>query len=401
MTKKKKWIIITIVIVLITNTCTFMFSDVASVYLASHNVVIGNDTYKDILKFSKLFYIRNQLYKAYDGKIDDSKLIDGAIKGMTNALGDPYTVYMNKEDYTEYTTSFSGEYTGIGIQVEVKDNKIYVVSVFDGSPAKKSGMLMGDYIVKVNKEDVSGEELDKAITKIKGQKGTSVLITVDRKGKFIDMNITRDDIVTSPVKGKVIEGNIGYIILSRFNENSSADLKKELDSLKKSGIKGLILDLRGNPGGALDQCVDIASEFIEKGKTILTVKDKNNVKQVYKSKGGDYTSIPMTVLVDENSASASEVLTGALKDYKRATVVGTKTFGKGIVQEMLNTGEGSVLKVTYAKYYTPNGNYIHKIGLEPDIKVVYDQKLLEQVYDEKKDPQLNKAIEVIKDKLTK
>lgn len=399
MTKKKKWIIITIVIVLITNTCTFMFSDLASVYLASHNIMIGNDTYKDILKFSKLFYIRNQLYKEYDGNIDDSKLLDGAIKGMTNALGDPYTVYMNKEDYTEYTTSFSGEYTGIGIQVEVKDNKIYVVSVFDGSPAKKAGVTIGDYIVKVNKGDVTGEELDKAISKIKGQKGTSVLITIERKGKFIDMNITREEIKTSPVNGKIIDGNIGYIILSRFNESSAEDLKNELDSLNKKGMKGLILDLRGNPGGALDQCVDIASEFIDKGKTILTVKDKNNSSQVYKSKGGDYTKIPLTVLVDENSASASEVLTGALKDYKRAVVVGTKTFGKGIVQEMLNTGNGSVLKVTYAKYYTPNGNYIHKIGLEPDIKVVYDQKLLEQPYDEKKDPQLSKAIEVIRDKL--
>lgn len=376
-----------------------MFSDLASVYLASHNIMIGNDTYKDILKFSKLFYIRNQLYKEYDGNIDDSKLLDGAIKGMTNALGDPYTVYMNKEDYTEYTTSFSGEYTGIGIQVEVKDNKIYVVSVFDGSPAKKAGVTIGDYIVKVNKEDVTGEELDKAISKIKGQKGTSVLITIERKGKFIDMNITREEIKTSPVNGKIIDGNIGYIILSRFNESSAEDLKNELDSLNKKGMKGLILDLRGNPGGALDQCVDIASEFIDKGKTILTVKDKNNSSQVYKSKGGDYTKIPLTVLVDENSASASEVLTGALKDYKRAVVVGTKTFGKGIVQEMLNTGNGSVLKVTYAKYYTPNGNYIHKIGLEPDIKVVYDQKLLEQPYDEKKDPQLSKAIEVIRDKL--
>jgi len=399
MTNKKKWIVITIIIVLVTNACTFMFSDMASIYLASHNVVIGNDTYKDILKFSKLFYIRNQLYKEYDGNIDDSKLVDGAIKGMTNALEDPYTIYMNKADYDEYTTSFSGEYTGIGIQVEVKDNKIYVVSVFDGSPAKKSGMIMGDYIVKVNKEDVSGEELDKAITKIKGKKGTDVLITVERKGKFIDLNITRDNIVTSPVKGKILDGNIGYVILSRFNENSATDLKKELDKLNKSGIKGLILDMRGNPGGALDQCVEIASEFIEKGKIILTVKDKNNNQQVYKSKGGDYTGIPMVVLVDQNSASASEVLTGALKDFKRATVVGTKTFGKGIVQEILNTGEGTRLKVTYAKYYTPNGNYIHKIGLEPDINVVYDEKLLEQVYDEKKDPQLNKAIEVIKDKL--
>jgi len=266
MTNKKKWIVITIIIVLVTNACTFMFSDMASIYLASHNVVIGNDTYKDILKFSKLFYIRNQLYKEYDGNIDDSKLVDGAIKGMTNALEDPYTIYMNKADYDEYTTSFSGEYTGIGIQVEVKDNKIYVVSVFDGSPAKKSGMIMGDYIVKVNKEDVSGEELDKAITKIKGKKGTDVLITVERKGKFIDLNITRDNIVTSPVKGKILDGNIGYVILSRFNENSATDLKKELDKLNKSGIKGLILDMRGNPGGALDQCVEIASEFIEKGK---------------------------------------------------------------------------------------------------------------------------------------
>lgn len=401
MTKKKKWILITVVIVLITNICTFMFSDLASIYLGSHNLLIGNSNYNDILKFSKLFYIKNQLYKEYDGQIDESKLIDGAIKGMTNALEDPYTVYMNKLDYEEYTTSFSGEYTGIGVQVEVKDNKIYVVSVFDGSPAEKSGMIIGDYIVKVDKQEFSGADLDKAILKIKGKKGTNVLITVDRKGKYIDMNIVRNDIITSPVKGKMLSGNIGYVILSRFNENSAADLKKELDKLNKSGMKGLILDLRENPGGALDQCVEIASDFIGKGKTILTVKDKNNNAQVYKSKGGDYENIPMVVLVDQNSASASEVLTGALKDFKRVVVVGTKTFGKGIVQEILNTGDGTRLKITYAKYYTPNGNYIHKIGLEPDIKVVYDEKLLNQAYDEKKDPQLNKAIEVMVDKLAK
>lgn len=389
MNSKKKWIITTIAIVIITNLSTFVFSTGFQIYLGENN----------LKKFSKLLYVKDVIYKEYNGEIDEEKLIDGAIKGMTNALEDPYTVWMNAEDYKEYSESSSGEYSGIGIQVEVKDKKIYVVAVFEGSPAKKSGVLKGDYLVKVNNEGVSGETLDRAITLIKGKQGTDVVVTVERNNEFIDYNITRDNIINSPVKGKIIEGNIGYVNLFRFNEHSAEDLLKELNNLKKLGMKGLILDLRGNPGGALDQCVDISSYFIEKGNTILTVKDKEENAEVYKSKGGIYNDIPMVVLVDGNSASASEVLTGALKDYKRATIIGTKTFGKGIVQEFLNTGDGSRLKVTYAKYYTPNNNYIHKIGIEPDIEVIYDESLLKEEYNEKTDPQLNKGIESIKDKM--
>ena len=389
----------------VTNAITLLVSTQISLRTPNGKVIMGREAYDQISKFQKLFLVRNKLYEYYDGKISDDVLVEGAIKGMTNSLNDPYTVFMNKKEFTDFNTQTQGAYTGLGLQVGVKDDNIVVIAPFDSSPAKKAGILPGDIIEKVNGIAVTGKELDKAVTMMKGKAGEAVKLTLNRKDKGIfDLSVTREKINLVTVKGEMLENNVGLIQLTMFDENTAKNFENKLAELQSKGMKSLVLDLRGNPGGLLDQCVDLTSNFIPKGKIIVYTIDKNKKKTEYKSKGGIAIGMPLTVLTDEGTASASEIFAGAVRDYKVGTLVGEKTFGKGIVQSMLYRSvdgfdDGTALKVTISKYYTPNGENIHHIGIKPEVAVVYPKALKEKAYVRALDPQFNKALEIAKSKI--
>lgn len=324
---------------------------------------------------------------------------------MTAALNDPYTVYMNKKEYLDFNTQTQGAYTGLGIQVGVKDDKIIVIAPFDDSPAKKAGILSGDIIQKVNGKEYLGSELESAVAVMKVAEGTQVTLTLSRPGKEnFDLKVKTAKITLVTVKGEMLKDGIGYIQLSMFDESTAKNFDKKLKELQAKNMKGLILDLRGNPGGLLDQCVEVSSEFVPKGKVIVSTIDKNKVENKYNSIGGAAIGLPMVILTDGGSASASEIVAGAMRDYKVATLVGEKTFGKGIVQTMLTSklegfGDGTALKVTISKYYTPNGENIHGTGIKPDVEVAYPEEMKAKPYNRDVDPQFAKALEIIMGKV--
>lgn len=385
---KKKWISLTIVAVLVTNTIT----------LFGTKSYIENNS--NVGKFYKLFQVESALYKYYDGNINESDLVEGAIKGMTSALNDPYTVFMNKKEFDEFNTQTEGNYSGVGLQVQANDDKIIVADVFEDSPAKKAGLLPKDEIEKVNNTDVTGKDLDRAVTLMKGKEGTEVTLTMNRAGKGVfNVKLKRSKINLVTVKGEMVDKNVGYIQISMFDENTAKNLQSKLNELQGKGMKSLIIDLRGNPGGLLNECVDMVSNFLPKDKVIVSTIDKYKNKKEYKSSGGNFVGLPLTVLTNAGSASASEIFSGAIRDYKIGTLVGEKTFGKGVVQTMLDTGDGTALKVTVSKYYTPNGENIHHVGIKPDVPVTYPEELRKKAYDRSSDPQFNKALEIAKTKV--
>ena len=404
-TKKGKWIAWVIVLVLVTNSITLFASSQISLGLPNGKVLIGREAYDQVLKFQKLFLVRNKLYEYYDGAISDDVLVEGAIKGMTDSLKDPYTTFMNKKEYADFSSQTEGAYTGLGLQVGVKEDNIIVIAPFDGSPAKKAGLISGDVIEKVNKTEVTGKELEKAVTMMKGKAGEEVTLTIKREGKGnFDVSMKRAKIDLVTVKGEMLENNVGYIQLTMFDEHTAKNFENKLTELKGKGMKSLIVDVRGNPGGLLDQVVSLTSNFVEKGKNIVYTIDKNKKKTEYKSTGGVAIGMPLTVLTDAGSASASEIFAGAIRDYKVGTLVGEKTFGKGIVQNMLYRSQdgfddGTALKVTISKYYTPSGENIHHIGIKPEVAVVYPAALKEKAYNRALDPQFKKALELAKDKI--
>lgn len=358
----------------------------------------------DTENFKKVLEVREMLYIWYDGEIDDSKLAEGAIKGMVSSLGDQYTYYMNEKEFSDFKEKSQGNYMGIGIQVAVKDGKIVVISPIQGGPAEKAGIKTGDIILKVNGEPVSGNELDKAVSMMKGTTKENIKLTLYREGKGeFDVDVMRDVIKTVNVKSEMIDGDIGYIEVLAFDEGTAKDFETQLKALEEKGMKGLILDLRGNPGGFMKECVDLVSNFVPKDKVIVSTIDKYGNKEESVSKGGIAQGMPLVVLIDGGTASASEIVAGAIRDYDLGTLVGTTSFGKGIVQVVLDKigqeKDGTALKVTISKYYTPNGENIHKKGIGPDVTVEYPKELKEKTYSRSTDPQFEKALEIIQEKI--
>lgn len=403
--KKRLSIVIIVGIFILSNIVFFYLGSAftnGSIGLRGVSEAVAKDVseIKDVKKYDLLFEVRENLLLRYNGEIDDNALLEAAIKGMTDSLNDPYTLFMNEKEYSSFVEQISGHFVGIGIQVGIKDEKVTVIAPIEGSPAERVGLKSGDVILKVNGEEMAEPKLENTVSKIKGEAGTSVDLTISRGEEVLDVTIPREEIKTTIVKGEILEDNVGYIRLSSFDEDSAKQVKEKILQLKDEGMKGLILDLRGNPGGSLSEAIGIASEFVPKGKVVTYTIDKYDKKQEYKSVGGDAQGLPLVVLIDGGSASASEVLTGALRDYELATIVGTKSFGKGVVQQLINLRDDKGgLKVTTSKYYTPNGENIHKIGITPDIEVTIPEETLNKEYDKSLDTQLIKSIEVIKEKL--
>ena len=348
--------------------------------------------------FDKLFEVKDVLHQQYYQDIGDEALLEGAIKGMVDAVGDPYTVFYNQEEYQEFQDDGQGNYVGIGVMVGIKEDKIVVITPFEGSPAYEAGIRAGDFILKVEGVEYKGSEMDKAVSVIKGEEGKPVTLTISQNGVEKDVTIVRASITLVNVQSEMVAGNIGHVTMLQFTNNTAKQVREAMEELKAKGAEGYILDLRGNPGGYLDEAVDTASLFVEKGKTVLYTLDKAQQKREYLSKGGDFIGAPLVVLLDEGSASASEVVAGALKDYKAATIVGQKSFGKGIVQMVFNVGNKEGVKVTVSSYYSPNGINIHGEGILPDVEVQLPEGV-EAPLTIDNDTQLQKAVEILQDGL--
>lgn len=337
----------------------------------------------------------------FDFTEDD--IYDGALKGMFANLGDPYTSYYTPKEFTKLMESLNGRYQGIGVSVSAsKEGYIKAISVFDNSPAKKAGMKSGDYIIKVNGQAFGADQLEEAVGEIKGEPGTSVSITILRMeengvdSKEFDLEIERADVTVDTIDDDIINvqgKKIGYIHIKAFDDVTWDDFSESFNRLSANDIDGLILDVRNNPGGALDVVINIADNFLDEG-VIVTTKDKNGKETVERS-DAEFDDIPITIIQNENSASASEILAGALKDRGRAKVVGSQSFGKGIVQKIFTLENGAGAKITISEYFTPNGTQIHKVGVSPDVEVKANEGLDLEKMDFANDAQFVEALQVL------
>jgi len=349
--------------------------------------------YADI-DFGKFWEALGKVEDSYIGGVDYTKVVDGAISGMVASLGDPFSVYFNKDALSAFNGEINGTFEGIGAELTARDGKLIIIAPLAGSPAEKAGIKSGDIIESIDTENVGSMTVDEAILKIKGQKGTFVTLSIIRgnSDKPIDIKIQRDTINVKSVDYKMEDGGIANIKILRFDTETNGLISIAADDMNKNKARGLILDLRNDPGGYLDSAIDVASEFIKEG-TVVIEQYKDGKKEELSVKGnGKLYDIPMVVLVNGGSASAAEILAGAIHDHNRGTLIGEKTFGKGSVQELQPLSSGGALKLTMAKWLTPNGTVIDKNGLMPDIELKY----VEDKTDVNKDNQLDRAREEIK-----
>ena len=344
-------------------------------------------------------YIKKILKQYYLNDIDEEKAEEGAIEGYVSSLGDPYTEYIPKAKMEEYKQNLMGNYVGIGIYMSqnTKDNTIVVLTPIKYSPAEEAGILPGDIIKKINDVEYTGENMTAAANNIKGAEGTKVKLEIQRGQEIKTFEITRKKITTNPVIAEKLDNNIGYLEVTSFDENTAENFKSKYEELKAQGIDSLIIDLRNNGGGLVEEALKIADYIVPKGKELLVTVDKDGKEKVEKSKEDVLIDMPIVVLVNKNSASSSEILAGALKDLNEATIVGTTTYGKGVIQQFLTLRDGSGLKVTVEEYYTPNRTKINGVGIEPNEKIELPETITNPLTVERKDDtQLQKAIELLK-----
>lgn len=351
------------------------------------------------------------LKSEYIGDLNNDKLVQGAIKGMMESTGDPYTRYMDPKSYQEMKEERVGSFSGIGIQIGIRKTKINghemdnltVIAPLEDTPAWKAGIQTADIIVEIDSKSTKDMAVEQAVNLIKGLKGTSVKLKIYREStkKIFEVSIIRDSIIQKIVKSKMLDNSIGFVRLSTFMSNEvPKELKEAISKLKSKGMKALVFDLRNNPGGLLPNAVTVGSMFVPKGP-IVQIVDKDGEKE-YLNATGDLlipTDMPMVLLVDEGSASASEIVAGALKDNDRAILVGHKTFGKGLVQTVHELEDGSGMAITTNKYLTTKGTDINKKGIEPNIQVDIPKEAEDIIAGEKSDVQLNKAVEILKEKM--
>lgn len=347
----------------------------------------------------KIKELLGQMELYYYEDIDTEELTNGLYKGLFEGLGDPYSVYYTKEEYDSMMVSTSGTYCGIGavLSQDMKTMQVTVLHVYKDTPADKAGLKDGDTILKVDDIEATSMELSELVTNIRGDKGTKVHLEVYREGEKdkLEYDIERDKVEVPTVEYEMLENNVGYIQITEFAEPTETQFMEAVNALQAQGMQAMIVDLRDNPGGYLSAVTEILDDILPEGITVYT-EDKYGKRQNYTSDDEHRIEIPMAVLINENSASAAEIFAGAIKDYDYGTLIGTKSFGKGIVQTVKQLKDGSAIKLTTAKYYTPNGNYIHEVGIEPDVELEYEYTGdTNEDYNKSQDNQIQKALEIL------
>ena len=374
----------------ILNFLTFIFI----LFLFSQKVISSeNEIYEKIDVFGEVL---EKINKEYVDEINQSDSMDSAINGLLQSL-DPYSGYMSPEIFNEMQTETSGEFGGLGIEVTMESGVVKVISPIDDTPASKAGIKAGDYIVKINDTQVQGKSLSEAVELMRGPVGSAIELTIRRRGekKALTFNVTREIIQIKSVKAELLEKNIGYIRLTSFNENSAGQIKKEINKFEKNkNLKSYILDLRNNPGGLLSQAIKISDFFLDNGEIVSTKSRQQSENRKWFAKKGDLTKgKTILVLINYGSASASEIVAGALKDHKRAILIGENSYGKGSVQSIIPLKNKGAIRLTVAKYYLPSGKSISEVGVSPDIEI--DEESDDFKIKTETDNQLNYAIKLL------
>ena len=407
MVSKRKYILTMIVVVFVTAFLTLTLGNVFMVEIGQ-KVFLSKDEYGQMrrmyekyLKQESIMQIaqRDFLYEA-----DEQVMLEGALEGTLKALGDPYTQYMTKEEFEALMQDTEGSYEGIGVYITASDdNKILIVSPIEDTPAEKAGLKTGDKIIRINGTEFTADQIDAAVKIMKGEPGTSVTLTIQRVNTdgthdVSDIVVNREKIRIKTIKPAMLENDIGYIRITTFDMQTAKDFKSAYTALKNKGMKSLVIDLRFNPGGMINSTVEISDLFMGEGIVTYT-KTKSGEVEYFKS-DKEMEGIPIVLLINEGSASASEIMAGAMKDTKRATLIGTKSFGKGIVQKVQKFGnDGEGIKMTVSEYFTPAGINIHGIGIEPDIEIQLNEDAAGYGYEfYETDNQLQKAVEILKGK---
>ena len=341
---------------------------------------------------TKIQLIKEYINEFYLGEVNEKDMIESAVKGYVAGLGDEYTEYLTKDEYEELMIDVNGDYVGIGVYMtQDRNGNVVVLLPIEGSPAEKAGLKTGDIITKVNGEDCIDMDLSIVANKVKGKEGTTVDLEILRENEVINKTITRKTVEIKNIENKILENNIGYIEILSFDNKCSNEIEKIIEDYNDKGVKSIIIDLRDNGGGIVSEATDMADLFLPKDASIMIEIDNKGNAKTTKAENDAIVNldIKVVVLTNENSSSASEILVGALKDNKRAEIVGTKTYGKGVMQELVPVSTGGALKLTIEEFCTPNGNKINKEGIKPDIEIEDDEKT-------ETDEQLQKAIEMCK-----
>ena len=389
----------TIMTIVATAIVTFVITTVwiySSATFTSTESAIGNAAKANSLA-AKLSVIRKKIDQEYIGEVNENDLIEGAIKGYVAGLGDEYTEYLPAEDMSSFTEDIEGEFVGIGVYItkDVENNQILVYGTIPDSPAEQAGLKTGDIITSVDGVECNGDDYDTITNSIKGKEGTKVNIGIYRNGEELSFEIERKTVEVKHVTYQKLDNNIGYINISGFEGDVSTQFENAYNDLNGQGITSLIIDIRSNGGGIVSEALDIAEMMTDKGQTLLIESDKNGKEEVIKAEKGKTITIPIVLLVNEYSASASEILAGILKeDVDNATIIGNTTYGKGVIQTLYPLTDGSGIKITTNEYFTPNHNKINKVGVEPDINV--DDYLFTGTLDLDNDTPLKRAIEELK-----
>ena len=399
---KRKHVIISLIttaVMLVVGISTACGAAQLPMFRQQGNVTIPREEYERLLKYEKLDWLMELVQMYYYEDVDTEEMLESAAVGLVAGIGDVYSMYYTKEDMEAFTEETEGEYAGIGCQLlaDPTDQLITVTRVFKGSPAEEVGMRTGDKIVYVNDVYYSAYEMDAAVDVMRGTPGESVKVTVMRGLETIDFDITRKIVNITYVESQILEGNIGYVMIYDFLGNAVEGFAQAIEDFKAANVSGMIIDLRNNGGGLLDASVAMADMILPEC-TVVSVRDKLGREDRYNI-DNEYYDVPMVVLVNEYSASASEILAGAIRDCEAGTLVGGKTFGKGVVQSVVDFPDGSGLKVTTARYYTPNGECIHEVGIEPHVEAALDEDVV-TLYGinnlpHEQDAQLQKAIEIL------
>lgn len=388
-------LIIVVAIVTFIITTAFLYNKLGTTSAYANTQILSSEFVR------KIYTIKQIVDSEYIDQINEEDLLNGAIKGYVEGLGDDYSQYFTKEEMEEFKTETTGNYVGIGIYMfqNTDDNTITILSPIKNSPAEKAGLLPGDIIKKVDDVEYTGEDFEKISAYIKGKEGTTVKLVIERDGKELEFEVERKSIDMYPIESEILENNIGYINISSFDENCAEDFKEAYNELNKKNIKGLIIDLRNNGGGIVSQALQISDYILEKDDIILITKNRTGDEEIEKSTKKPIINIPVVVLTNESTASASEIVVAALKENGKATIVGENTFGKGVIQELITLSDGSGIKITTEEYYTPNRNKINKVGIKPDKEVALPETVESSYNVERKDDtQLQEAINILKNK---